>query len=136
MTCRTVRIARAYVGPVWLALVAQTLISALELRGFTVPGYRCRLDGQVQTSTLGDRRFSKLLTLARQFWYLPVHFVWEMLPVAEFVTDFVRSNPDVQILVPDGPAVEMFLHQLWHDIDWSRIVLVPFLRCVRHSSSC
>ena len=81
-----------------------------------------RNDGQVGGFPLATRRYSKLLTLARQYWNLPVHFLWEMIPVAEFVTDFVRNNPDVMILVPWGAAMETYLLQLWHDIDPNRFV--------------
>ena len=48
--------------------------------------------------------------------------MWEMIPIAEFVTDFVRNNPDVMILVPWGAAMETYLLQLWHDIDPNRFV--------------
>ena len=83
-----------------------------------------RNDGQVGGAPLASRRYSKLLTLVKQYGHLAVHFLWETLPVVEFVTEFVRSNPDVMILMPSGILVDMLMQQLWHDIDPSRFVVV------------
>ena len=91
----------------------------------------CRQDGMLGKAPLAPRRYSKLLTIARQFWGLPVHVLWEMMPLAEFVTDFLRNNPDVMILLHWGSAVETFLMELWHDIDPGRFVVAGDFRCVR-----
>ena len=33
-----------------------------------------------------------------------VHRIWEVLPLVEFVTDFVVKHPSVEILIADGLA--------------------------------
>jgi hypothetical protein len=41
----------------------------------------------------------------------PVHFVWELLSLADFVRPFLVWNPDVRVLVAE--ACVPYLHHLW-----------------------
>ncbi len=42
-----------------------------------------------------------------------VHFLWELLPLADFSTDFLASNHDVSILVPECALCITILETLW-----------------------
>ena len=70
-----------------------------------------------------NRRFSKLLVLARQFDYNPATTTWEFLFLADFVSAFVVGKPDIFILVPDDSPYVAHVRQLWKDIEPSRFVV-------------
>lgn len=42
-----------------------------------------------------------------------VHFLWEILPLADFSTDFLAANQDVSILVPECALCATILETLW-----------------------
>ena len=53
-------------------------------------------------------------------WFLSPH--WQ--PLAEMVTDFVRSNPEIPVLVPGGVATSGYLADIWTDFGINRSRLV------------
>jgi hypothetical protein len=42
-----------------------------------------------------------------------VHFLWEVLPLADFSTQFLVDNPDVDILMPNCDLCIQILETLW-----------------------
>ena len=81
---------------------------------------RHRNDGYVGTDAgLSAGRHKKVLTLQRLYNYQLAHFVFEMLPIVDAVTDFVLANPDVMILLPDGTKLPVMM-RLWPDVDPGR----------------
>ena len=69
-----------------------------------------------------NRRFTKLLVLAKQFDAAPVYTTWEFLFLADYVNDFVTANSDVSILLPDVNPYLSHMKQLWKDVDPTRFV--------------
>ena len=41
-------------------------------------------------------------------------------PLAEMVTDFVRNNPEIPVLVPRGIPTEVYLADVWYELGINR----------------
>jgi hypothetical protein len=87
---------------------------------------------------LSTTRFHKVLSLIKTYNDLAVHFVWETLPLVDFVTEFVVGHPEVALLVPEGRLAEALLSLAWdhRGVDLSRYVVAgQFRRCTFASAS-
>ncbi len=55
-----------------------------------------------------------MLSFTKLFSFNPVHWVWEVLPLVHFATQFIKDNPDVRVLVPGG-LPKKYLKLVWGD---------------------
>jgi hypothetical protein len=105
--------------------------AAIHLHTHTLQGYTVAMLGSHEQKV--QHKYGRLLSLVKYLNDQVQHFVWETLPVVDFVTDFVVANPDVRVLVPNSAAARAYLDQLWGPLGVSMDRLVYWdkgVRCV------
>jgi hypothetical protein len=60
-------------------------------------------------------RYNKVLNLMRHYSEKPVHFLYDVMPLADLCTEFVIAHPDVKILVHKSVATDVYLRRIWGD---------------------
>lgn len=112
-------------GAVW-ARRGPTQVTLLRLGMSSDPHASNGFSSLPRGSVLG--RYPKLMVLWKMFGDWRVHFLWELLPLADFVTEFLVAHPDVHILVPECPSCVRLLTRLWEPfgVTAARFVVVPW----------
>jgi hypothetical protein len=103
--------------------------AAIHLHTHTLQGYTVGMLGAHEQKV--QHKYGRLLSLVKYLNDQVQHFVWETLPVVDFVTEFVVANPDVKVLVPNSPAARVYLEQLWGPLGVSMDRLVVWDKGVR-----
>ncbi len=63
--------------------------------------------------------------------------MWEIMPLVHFVTEFVKENPDVRVLVPSG-LPKAYLKRVWGDVlaPGQLVSVGKNDRCVHRAGPC